>query len=189
MQEACARPPGWGRSGEGDGSHSSILAWRILWTEEPGGLLSLGSRRVRHDWATNNQLVPFLCFPLPSLPPRTITTTKKTDHVTQRVRRWTPYLESKTQQSKKSNTFLFFYSLPKHQKQNLDLLSFQHKTQRQIGQPSDGKESSYHLNPYAKPNPRTWLDCRNEDTSQDFPGGPVVKTLPAKAGGDLWLGN
>ena len=29
--------------------HSSILAWRIPWTEEPGGLQSTGSRRVRHD--------------------------------------------------------------------------------------------------------------------------------------------
>ena len=30
-------------------THSSILAWRILWTEEPGGLLSMGSHRVRQD--------------------------------------------------------------------------------------------------------------------------------------------
>ena len=30
-------------------THSSILAWRIPWTEEPGGLLSIGSHRVRHD--------------------------------------------------------------------------------------------------------------------------------------------
>ena len=30
-------------------THSSILAWRIPWREEPGGLLSLGSRRVGHD--------------------------------------------------------------------------------------------------------------------------------------------
>ena len=30
-------------------THSSILAWRIPWTEEPGGLQSLGSQRVRHD--------------------------------------------------------------------------------------------------------------------------------------------
>jgi len=32
-------------------THSSILAWRILWTEEPGGLLSMGSHRVGHDWS------------------------------------------------------------------------------------------------------------------------------------------
>ena len=30
-------------------AHSSILAWRIPWTEEPGGLQSMGSQRVRHD--------------------------------------------------------------------------------------------------------------------------------------------
>ena len=30
-------------------THSSLLAWEMLWTEEPGGLLSLGSQRVRND--------------------------------------------------------------------------------------------------------------------------------------------
>ena len=34
-------------------AHSSIIAWRILWTEEPGGLQSLVSPRVKHNWATN----------------------------------------------------------------------------------------------------------------------------------------
>ena len=34
-------------------THSSTLAWRIPWTEEPGGLQSTGSQRVRHDWATS----------------------------------------------------------------------------------------------------------------------------------------
>ena len=34
-------------------THSSILAWEILWTEEPGGLQSLGSQRVGHDWVAN----------------------------------------------------------------------------------------------------------------------------------------
>ena len=33
-------------------THSSILAWEIPWTEEPGGLQSMGSQRVRHDLAT-----------------------------------------------------------------------------------------------------------------------------------------
>ena len=33
--------------------HSSILAWRIPWTEEPGRLWSLGSQRIEYDWATN----------------------------------------------------------------------------------------------------------------------------------------
>ena len=34
---------------EGTETHSSILAWRIPWTEEPGRLHSIGSQRVRHD--------------------------------------------------------------------------------------------------------------------------------------------
>ena len=34
---------------EGTSTHSSILAWRIPWTEEPGKLQSVGSQRVRHD--------------------------------------------------------------------------------------------------------------------------------------------
>ena len=37
-------------------THSSILAWRIPWMEEPGGLQSMGSQRVRHDWATSLSL-------------------------------------------------------------------------------------------------------------------------------------
>ena len=36
-------------------THSSILAWEIPWTEEPGGLESLGSHRVGHDLATKQQ--------------------------------------------------------------------------------------------------------------------------------------
>ena len=38
---------------KGKATHCSILAWRIPWTEEPGGLQSMGSRRVRHNWTTN----------------------------------------------------------------------------------------------------------------------------------------
>ena len=34
-------------------THSSILAWRIPWTEEPGGLQSMGSHRVRQDEVTH----------------------------------------------------------------------------------------------------------------------------------------
>ena len=34
---------------KGMATHSSIPAWRISWTEEPGGLQSMGSQRVRHD--------------------------------------------------------------------------------------------------------------------------------------------
>ena len=38
---------------KGMATHSSILACRIPWTEEPSGLQSVGSQRVRHDWTTN----------------------------------------------------------------------------------------------------------------------------------------
>ena len=34
-------------------AHCSILAWKIPWTAEPGGLLSMGLQRVRHDWTTS----------------------------------------------------------------------------------------------------------------------------------------
>ena len=50
MQETRVQSLGWEDPlEEGMASHSSILAWRIPWTEEPGGLRSLGSQRVRHD--------------------------------------------------------------------------------------------------------------------------------------------
>ena len=46
--------PGSGRSLEkGMATHSSILAWRIPWTEELGGLQSMGLQRVKHNGATN----------------------------------------------------------------------------------------------------------------------------------------
>ena len=42
--------PELGRSpGGGNATHSNILAWSIPWIEEPGGLQSMGSQRVRHD--------------------------------------------------------------------------------------------------------------------------------------------
>ena len=73
-------------------THSSILAWRIPWTEEPGGLQSTGSHRVGHDWATSHthahcvlkwwpvhtfaaasakllQSCPTLCNPIDNSPP------------------------------------------------------------------------------------------------------------------------
>ena len=56
--------PGWGRSPGGEdplekemATHSSILAWRIPWTEEPGGLQSMELQRVGHDLATNTHSV------------------------------------------------------------------------------------------------------------------------------------
>ena len=49
MQETRVRPLGWEDPLEkGMATHSSILTWEIPWTEEPGGLQSLGSQRVRY---------------------------------------------------------------------------------------------------------------------------------------------
>ena len=41
-------------------THSSTLAWKIPWMEEPGRLQSMGSLRVRHDWATSISLFTFM---------------------------------------------------------------------------------------------------------------------------------
>ena len=41
-------------------THSSTLAWKIPWLEEPGGLQSMGSLRVRYDWASSLSLFTFL---------------------------------------------------------------------------------------------------------------------------------
>ena len=50
MQETQVRSLGREGPLEKDmATHSSILAWRIPWTQEPGGLQSMGSQRVRHD--------------------------------------------------------------------------------------------------------------------------------------------
>ena len=40
---------------KGMASHSSILAWEIPWTEESGGLQSMGLQRVGHDWAAGTE--------------------------------------------------------------------------------------------------------------------------------------
>ena len=53
--------PGLGRSPEEDMAiHSSILAWRIPWTEEPDGLQSMGLQRVENDSATKHTYGFFL---------------------------------------------------------------------------------------------------------------------------------
>ena len=41
-------------------AHSSVLAWRIPWTEEPGGLQSMGSQIVEHDLAMNTLTSGFI---------------------------------------------------------------------------------------------------------------------------------
>ena len=53
MQETWVGSLGWEDPLEEEmATYSSILAWRVPWIEEPGGLQSTGSQRVRHDCAT-----------------------------------------------------------------------------------------------------------------------------------------
>ena len=58
MRETQVRSLGWEDPLEKEmATHSSILAWKISWMEKPGWVLSMGSQRVGHDWATS---LPFL---------------------------------------------------------------------------------------------------------------------------------
>ena len=53
MQETQFQSLGWEDPLEKEmATHSSILAWKILWTQDPGGLQSMGSQRVGHNLAT-----------------------------------------------------------------------------------------------------------------------------------------
>ena len=62
MQEIWVRSLGWeGPLEKGMATHSSIVAWRIPWTEEPGGLQPMGSQRVRCDWGINVVLSEQVC--------------------------------------------------------------------------------------------------------------------------------
>ena len=55
MQEIQVQSLDWKDPLEkGMATHSSILAWRIPWTEEPGRLQAIGLPRVGHDWATEH---------------------------------------------------------------------------------------------------------------------------------------
>ena len=54
MWETQVQPLDWEDPLEEEmATHSSTLAWKIPWTEEPGGLQSLGSKRIRHNGVTN----------------------------------------------------------------------------------------------------------------------------------------
>ena len=63
MQESWIQYLGWEDPLEkGMATHSSILAWRISSTEEPGGPQPMGSQRVWRDWATNTHKLICLYF-------------------------------------------------------------------------------------------------------------------------------
>ena len=54
MQETQAGSLGWEDPLEkGMATHSSVLAWKIPWTEEPDSLHSIGLQKAGHDWETN----------------------------------------------------------------------------------------------------------------------------------------
>ena len=58
MQETGVRSLGQEDTLEkGMATHSNVLAWRLPWSEEPGGLQSMGSQRVGHDIATKQTTV------------------------------------------------------------------------------------------------------------------------------------
>ena len=58
MRETQVQSLGWEDPLEKEmATHSSILAWRIPWMEEPGRLQATGSQRVGHDWATSPHLM------------------------------------------------------------------------------------------------------------------------------------
>ena len=56
IQETQVRSLGWEDPLEGMATHSSILAWRIPWTEEAGRLQPMGLQTVGHDWVTSLSL-------------------------------------------------------------------------------------------------------------------------------------
>ena len=77
--------PGLGRSPEEEmATHSSILAWKSPWTEEPGGLQPMGSQRVEHNLETNSQITN--AFKSIQLSSRSVAmTNKQTSH---KAARW-----------------------------------------------------------------------------------------------------
>ena len=69
IQETRVQSLGWEDPLEKEiATHSGIIAWKIPWMEEPGGLRSMGSQRVGHDWATSLPVrIPALSYSLPYL--------------------------------------------------------------------------------------------------------------------------
>ena len=58
VQETWVQHPGQEDPLEnGLATHCSVLAWEIPWTEEPGGLQSMGRKRVRHDFMTKHHSI------------------------------------------------------------------------------------------------------------------------------------
>ena len=64
MQETWVQSVGQEKPlGEKIATHSSILVWKMPWTEEPAGLQSMGPQRVGHDWVIKHTSTRFIeCF-------------------------------------------------------------------------------------------------------------------------------
>ena len=79
VQETWVQPLGWEDPLEkGMATYSSILAWRIPWTEEFGRLQTMGSQKVGYDWVSNTSLQSYLetvALNLQPLPPFNYTVT------------------------------------------------------------------------------------------------------------------
>jgi len=58
-QSRDSNPGNWFKT-QGFNPMLRVLAWKIPWTEEPGRMQSMGSRRVGHDWTTSLSLFPFM---------------------------------------------------------------------------------------------------------------------------------
>ena len=92
---------------EGMATHSSILVWRIPWTEEPGGPQSMGSQRVRHDWVIKHSTHAAcgISVPWPATKPQPrqwkcwILTTRRPGDLHSRIRRqnfsWWPWVSER----------------------------------------------------------------------------------------------
>ena len=63
MQETQVQSLSWEDPLEkGMATHSNILAWKIPWAEEPGGLQSKRFQKVRYDWGTKHRHIESLCY-------------------------------------------------------------------------------------------------------------------------------
>ena len=84
LTPGLGRSPGGGNSTWQTATHSSILAWGVLWMEEPGGLLSMGLDRVGHDWSDLTLAYSILAWKIPW-------TEESTVHGSQRIGHgWAP---------------------------------------------------------------------------------------------------
>ena len=78
MRETWVQSLGWEDSLEKEmATHSSTLAWRIPWTEEPGRLQSMGLQRVGHDWV----ILQVILYLNPTVNPTIMFLLKQGDHL------------------------------------------------------------------------------------------------------------